>query len=209
MNIIVFGATGRSGRQVVQQALDKGYFVTAIVRTPSKLNITHTNLKIIQGDVLKPPSFTNVMQHQDVVISALGSDDTKPTALYSEGMHNIVTAMHKYSVKRILCISASAVETSPKLNVFIHLATKVLQRILKNPYRDILRMEQLLKQTDLDWTVVRPPRLTNGGLKNNYRFAVNDWLPNCIRISRADLAHFMLQHICSNNTYRSIVEVAY
>ena len=209
MNIIVFGATGRSGKHVVQQALDKGYFATAVARDPSKLNITHAHLKIIQGDVLQLQSFIDAMQYQDAVVSALGSDDTKPTMLYSEGMHNIITAMQKYSVKRILCISASAVETSPKLNVFIQLATKVLQRILKNPYHDILRMERLLKQTDIEWTVVRPPRLTNGGLKNKYRFAVNDWLPNCVRISRADLAHFMLQHLRSNNTYRSIVEVAY
>ncbi|HEY1869924.1 MAG TPA: SDR family oxidoreductase [Chitinophagaceae bacterium] len=209
MNLIVFGATGRSGKHVVRQALDKGYFVTAVARDPSKLDITHAHLKIIQGDVLQLRSFINAMQNQDAVVSTLGSDDSKPTMLYSEGMNNIITAMQRYSVKRILCISASAVKTSPKLNVFIQLATKVLQRILKNPYRDILRMEHLLKQTDLEWTVVRPPRLTDGGLKNNYRFAVNDWLPNCIRISRADLAHFMLQHICSNNIYRSIVEVAY
>jgi putative NADH-flavin reductase len=193
----------------VQQALDEGNFVTAIARDPSKLNITHPHLKIIRGDVLQLQSFIDAMQDQDAVVSALGSDDTKPTMLYSEGVQNIISAMQKYSVKRILCISASAVETSPKLNVFIQLATKILQCILKNPYRDILRMEQLLKQTDLEWTVVRPPRLTNGELKNKYRFAVNDWLPNCIRISRADLAHFMLQYIHSNSTYRSIVEVAY
>src|SRR5882672_6435939 len=98
MNIIIFGSTGRSGKQVVQQALDAGYFVTAVARNPSKLHITQPHLTILQ----------------DAVISALGSDDTKPTMLFSEGMYHIITAMRKYSVKRVMCISASAVETSPK-----------------------------------------------------------------------------------------------
>ena len=209
MNIIVFGATGRSGKQIVRQALDAGYKVKAVARDPSSITIKHNNLSVIKGDVLQPETFTDNMQNVQVVFSALGSRDRKPTIMFSEGMHNIIAAMQAYSVKRIMCISASGIETSPKLNFFLRMATKVLQRVLKNPFGDMLRMEQLLKQSNLNWTIVRPPRLTNGELKNKYRFAVNEWLANCTIISRADLAHFMLQHANDSNTYRSITEVAY
>ena len=89
------------------------------------------------------------------------------------------------------------------------MVTKLLQRILKNMYRDLLKMEQVVKQADINWTIVRPPRLTNGNLKSQYRFAVNEWLSYCLSISRADVAQFMLRHINDMNTYRSVIEVAY
>src|SRR6266496_2994636 len=103
----------------------------------------------------------------------------------------------------------SALATSPELSFPVRMMTKLLQRILKNMYSDLLKMEQAVKETNLDWTVVRPPKLTNGRLKGKYRFAVNEWLPHCTSISRADLAHFMLQHSNDLNTYKSIIEVAY
>ena len=129
--------------------------------------------------------------------------------VYSKGVSNITTAMKHYGVRRIICISASAVETSPKLSFIIRILTKFLQRILKKPYADLLKMEQELKQTNSDWTIVRPPRLTNGKLKRKCRFAVNEWLQNCTNISRADLAYFMLEQINNRNTYQAIIEVAY
>jgi putative NADH-flavin reductase len=209
MHIIVFGSTGASGKQIVQQALDAGHIVTAVARNSSALTISHANLTVVKGDVLRPQTFIHAVQNQDAVLSALGSRDNKPTVMFSEGMQHIIQAMEKYGVKRIECISASAVETNPKLNFFVRTITKILQRILKNPYSDILKMEQLLKQTNLDWTIVRPPRLTNGALRNKVRFAVNDWLAGCTVISRADLAHFMLQHINNNSTYQTTIEAAY
>ena len=209
MNIIVFGATGSSGKQIVQQALKAGHIVTAIARNPDDITISHNNLIIIKADVLNQETFSNAMQNQNAVLSALGSRNRKPTKLFSEGMQNISIAMNKHSIRRVICISASAIETSPKLNFFIKTATKILQRIFKNPYNDMLRMEQLLKQSNLDWTIIRPPRLTNSAITKNYRFAINDWLKDCTRISRADLAHFMLQHINDKKTYQSTIEVAY
>jgi putative NADH-flavin reductase len=177
--------------------------------TGSVLKIKHTNLEIVKGDVFQPETFNTAMQEQNAVVSAIGINSTKHTTVYSQGVSNIVKAMQKNGVQRIICVSASAVVTSPELSIPIRIATKLLQRILKNMYNDILKMEQVVKQTNLDWTVVRPPRLTNGELKNKYRFAVNKWLTHCLRISRADLAYFMLHHIEDSDTYKSIVEVAY
>ena len=209
MKFIVFGSTGGTGRQIIQQALDAGHTVTAVARNPAALTTQHPNLLVIKADVLQLSTFEAAMQQQDVVLSALGFKKLKDEMVYSKGVHNIVSVMNKYGLRRILCVSASAVETSPKLSFIVRMLTKLLQRILKKPYADVLCMEQLLKETKLDWTVVRPPRLTNGRLKGKYRFAVNEWLPHCTNISRADLANFMIQHFDDMNTYKSIIEVAY
>jgi putative NADH-flavin reductase len=209
MKLIVFGSTGGIGRNIVQQALNEGHYVTAIARNPSALAIEHANLEIVKGDVFQPTTFCHSMKGQDAVLSAIGISSTKPTRVYSEGVSNIVKAMQKNDVQRIICISASAVVTSPELSFVVRMMTKLLQRILRNMYSDLLKMEQVVKQTNLNWTIVRPPKLTKGKLQNKYRFAVNEWLPHCLSISRADLAHFMLQHVQDMNTYRSVVEVAY
>ncbi len=208
MKLIVFGSTGRTGRHIVQQALDKGHIVTAVARNPSALTIKHTNLTVTRGDVFNSSTFDVAMKEQDAVLSVIGSDSTKPTSLYSEGASNIVGSMQKHAVHRIICMSAAAVETSPELSFPIRVVAKVLQKILKNMYSDLLKMEQVLKQSELDWTVIRPPRLTNKPVTGKYRFAVNKWLPSCLHISRADLAHFMLHHIDDADTYKSVVEVA-
>jgi putative NADH-flavin reductase len=149
------------------------------------------------------------MREQDVVLSAIGINSTKSTTVYSEGVSNIVNVMQKNGVQRIICVSASAVVTSPKLTFPVRMMTKLLQKILRKMYGDLLKMEQVLKRTNLKWTIVRPPRLTNGRLRNKCRFAVNDSLPHCLSISRPDLAQFMLEHMQDVNIYQSTVEVAY
>ena len=209
MKIMIFGSTGRSGMQIVQQALDAGHEVTAVARNPSAINIPSVNLTVVKGNVLDAESFEAAIRDQDIIISALGSDSNKPTNIYSKGISNMLSGMQKNAIKRIICISAAAVETNPKLSLFLRTATKFLQRILKNPFHDLLAMENLLKDSQANWTVVRPPRLTMKGLKGKYRFAVNEWLPSCTSISRADLAHFILNHLEDSNTYKSIIEVSY
>jgi putative NADH-flavin reductase len=208
MKLMVFGSTGRTGIQIIRQALDEGHTVTAIARNPAALAIKHSNLEVVKGDVLQPATFDAVTKGQDVVLSAIGVSSTKPTTVYSKGVFNMVQSMEQHEVKRIICISASAVETSPKLSLPVRMMTKVLQGMLKNMYRDLLKMEQVLRQSDLEWTVVRPPKLTGQPVTGKYRFAFNDWLPSCLHISRADLAHFMLHHIENVNTYKSVIEVA-
>src|SRR6266487_4331795 len=154
MKLIVFGSTGGSGRQIVQQSLDAGHRVTAVARNPVALTIQHSNLLVIKADVLQLQSFESVMQQQDAVLSALGFRSLKDVAVYSQGVCNITAAMNKYGVRRILCVSAAAVETNPKLSFIYRILTKLLQHILKNPYADVLRMEKQLKKTNLNWTIV-------------------------------------------------------
>ncbi|HEY9002405.1 MAG TPA: SDR family oxidoreductase [Mucilaginibacter sp.] len=211
LNIVVIGANGGIGKQVVELALEAGHNVTAILRNPAKLAMTHTNLQIVKGDVMSPETFEDYLEGKDAIISALGTNAvTKTTILYSEGNKNLLKAMKKKGVRRAFFISASALEISPVLPLFVRLVEKyIVQKILKHMYADLRIMEKLIKETDTDWTIMRPPRLTNGPATGKYRFAINSFLKNCLSISRADLAHFMLNNISNEATYKATIEIAY
>jgi biliverdin reductase/flavin reductase len=105
-NIIIFSTSGGVGSQAVMQALDKGYTVTAIVRDPAAFTLEHPNLTIEKGDVLQTGSFLGAMRGQEAVISAIGSGNTKPATVYSQGIRNIIAAMRIRSVPRISAVSA-------------------------------------------------------------------------------------------------------
>lgn len=209
--IIVFGATGGTGKEVVKQTLEKGDEVTAVIRNPSSFDLQYQHLKIIKGDVLQPSTFEKEITEKEAVISCLGTDtNTKPTTLYSEGIKNIISAMDNAQVKRIIGISAGALDTNKEMGFFIRLLTKaVLQQILKNPYSDMRLMETKIENSELDWTVLRPARLTNKPLTGKYRIAVNSHIRRPFSISRADLAQYMLSSIENSQTYQAKVEIAY
>lgn len=213
--LIIIGANGGIGLQCVQQALQAGHLVTAILRTPAKLKIEHPNLKKVSGDVMCPGTFEEHFEHQDAVISAigvaggLGAD--KPTTLYSEGNANVLKAMKQKGIKRMFLISASAIEISPLLPFYVRLIEKyVIQKLLKHMYADLHKMEILIKQSNnISWTIIRPPQLTNQTVSGNYRISVNTFLKNCLKISRADVAHFIINNISNQLIYNTTVEIGY
>src|SRR3569833_1364456 len=214
LNLMVIGANGGIGRQTVELALYYGHHVTAVLRDPAKLQLVHNNLKVVKADVMKPETFESHLEGIDAVKSAIGVKggflDDKPTRLYSEGNANLLEAMKRMNVNRAFFISASAVEISPVLPFFVRLAAKyVVQKLLKHMYADLLRMEELEKRSGLDWTIIRPPRLTDKPTTGNYRFAINSFLKNALVISRADVAHFMINNVNNETTYRSTIEIAY
>ena len=214
LNLMVIGANGGIGRQTVELALNYGHHVTAVLRDPAKLQLVHNNLKVVKADVMKPETFEPYLEGIDAVMSAIGVKggffDDKPTTLYSEGNANLLDAMRRMNVNRAFFISASAVEISPVLPFFVRLAAKyVVQKLLKHMYADLLRMEELVKGSGLDWTIIRPPRLTDKPTTGNYRFAINSFLKNALVISRADVAHFMINNVNNETTYRSTIEIAY
>ncbi|HWB26493.1 MAG TPA: SDR family oxidoreductase [Chitinophagaceae bacterium] len=209
MHIIIFGGTGRTGIHVIRLALEKGYHVTAVARNPAALQLTHPLLTVVKGDVLQPETYAAQMYGQDAVISCTGTESSKPTKLYSQGVQNILAAMHAAGIKRIMCISADAVVINPKLPLLYRFVAKnILWRLLKNPFTDLLLMEKILEHSDTEWTVVRPPQLTNKPLTGKYRFIVNGFLERSLRISRANVAHFFVNNILNTVTYRAIAEVA-
>jgi len=212
-NLIIIGANGGIGRQAVDQALSGGHRVTALVRNPSKLPLTHPNLKIVQADVTQPLSLSGLFAGNDAIISVIGVSGgfrDHPTSLYSQGAGNILREMKQAGLRRAFFISASAVETNPLLPFLFRLVSRyIIQKLLANMYADLRLMEAEIKETELDWTIVRPPQLTNAKLTGIYRMAVNRFLKNGLKISRADTAHFMLSHIQSEDMFRSIVEIGY
>lgn len=209
LSILVFGATGGTGSQFIKLGLAEGYRITAVVRNPAAIPQQHPNLHVVQGDVTELDTFAEQVAGHDAVVSCLGVKHLKPTSLYSVGVTNILTAMQAAKVNRLMCISSSAIEVSPKLPWIVRQFTKyVLQRIFRHLYADTRLMEQQLKQSSIDWTSVRPPRLTNKSLTGIYRYSVDDFLNRSYQISRADLAHFMLYHLENSATYRAVVEVA-
>jgi putative NADH-flavin reductase len=208
--VIVFGATGGTGRHVIQQALDKGYRVTAVARNPEQLLLRHPNLNLIKGDVLLPDTFQNEMIGHDAVISCLGIAKIQQTTLYSSGMQNIIKAMQSSGIKRIICVSSGAISIPPNSSwIMTFLIKNVLQRLYRPLYSDMLRMENALAESDLYWTILRAPKLTNGKKLNNYRIITRQPLRNIPKISRADLADYIINHLFEGKTYKSSVEIAY
>ncbi len=207
MKLIVFGATGGIGSQVVKQGLDAGHEITAVARHPSAITLQHECLNVVEGDVLEPDTVREVLAGQDVVISALGVRNLAPTKLYSEGVKNIMHAMQALDVQRMFCISASGLEPGPLWERLI--AKPLLWFILKNMYTDLVRMETMVKMSGLDWTILRPPLLTNGPRTGRYQVAINQQLSRNFSIARADVADYMINHLDDKETYGSIVELAY
>ncbi len=207
MNIIIFGAAGGIGCQVMQQAVAGGHTVTAVVRHPEKITLRHEHLQVIRGDVLDYGSISQLVAGKDAVISAIGVNDNKPTILYSQGLTNIIRAMQASNVRRLFCVSASGLEPGPLWMRLI--ANQVLWRVFKESYSDLVRMETVVKNSGLDWTIVRPPRLTDGARTGQYDTAVNQHLTHGWRISRADVADHILRELNNPATYRALTEIGY
>ncbi len=207
MKIIVFGATGGTGSNIVRQALEAGHDVTAVARNPFAITLKHPQLEIVHGDVLASESLVPIISRHDAVVSALGANLREPTILYSIGITNILNAMKEIDVRRLLCISAGGLDPGPLLQRLI--AKPLLWWVFKNGYTDMARMEALLQDEGLNWTILRAPRLTDNPRMGKYHTAVNTHLSSGWSLSRADLADYLVVHLNDPTTYRAIVEIAY
>jgi len=214
LQILVIGGNGGIGKQCIRTALEAGCYVTAILRTPSKLTITHPNLTVIQGDVNNPAPVIPHLGNKDAVISAVGASGgllgDKPTTLYSDSAKLILSGLDTIANTHLFFVSASAVEISPILPFFVRFfARYVLQKLLRHMYHDLLEMETVVKKSSANYTIIRPPQLTDGEATGNYRVAINQFLKNGLKISRADVAHFIINHIDDSEISRATVEIGY
>jgi len=216
MRITILGASQGTGLNAVKLALEQAHHVSAVARNPDSLQALKStlqnaeSLKVIQGDVLAPDTFENELKNTDVVVSSIGMSSNKPTTLYSQGILHILNAMTKYQVPRLICVSALGLEVTSGMSLPLKLATRlILQPLLKNTFSDMLRMESAIKKSDVNWTIVRPPRLTSSKLRGKYRVAIKEHLRHPLIIGRHDLAHFILHSITQPDTYCATVEVSY
>ncbi|WP_440108856.1 NAD(P)-dependent oxidoreductase [Paenibacillus sp. QZ-Y1] len=212
MKLIVFGATGNTGVQLVKELLLDGHEVTAIVRQPEKLDISDVcdkHLEIKKGDVLNPSTLQKAMVGKDAVLSVLGVNHRKPTTVYSKGIENIMNEMQNCGVKRLICLSAETLKPKQEASFTERILITVLWKIFFNLYDDMKRMEQKVYQSGLDWTIVRPPRLTNGLQTSKYRIAINQSSHKGKGyISRADLAECMTAQLNNPDSFNSIVYIS-
>ncbi len=211
MNLAIFGATGGIGQQLVEQALAAGHTVTAIVRTPAKVAVQHPNLRVMQGDVLAEGTLEPAFAGQEAVLLALGVGKSRePTTLYSAGARNILQAMKAQGVPRLIAVSASGFIDDPNDSFLLkYLFKPLFQRMLKHPYDDLKRMEAEVKVSNLDWTLVRPARLTDAAHTGTYRTALNRNVAGGSAISRADVADFIVKHLDDTNVIGAAVGIAY
>lgn len=212
MRIVVFGATGGTGRQLVSQALAAGHVVTAVARRPGLLGITHQRLAVRGADVLDPGAVAPCVADQDAVLSALGIGYRRHrTTVYSVGLGNVIDAMGAAGVRRLSCVSTSGLQTPAGASLVQRVVFgAILQRVLREPYADMREMERRVRDSGLDWTIVRAARMTNGALTKRYRVGAPDRpLRSAWSISRADVAHYLLAHLDDPATAKAVVELAY
>lgn len=196
MKVLIFGATGATGREVVKKALDCSHSVRAFVRNPAKFDIRHANLDLMVGDVTDPTLVERAVKGSDAVVSALGSGNSLGShPALSDGVQNIIRSMDFVGVHRFVYLSMLGVGGSGKQLGLVDRYI-VLPTLLRNVMQDHAREEGLIKRSKLDWVIVRPARLTNGPYTGGYRSG-EDVREGALlaSISRADVADFMVKQL--------------
>lgn len=200
MKVTVFGATGTVGKEVVNQALAAGHHVNAFTRDASKISVSHPNLSVFVGDVLSDAEHINgAVAGQDAVIVALGAG--AKGKIRAEGTRNVIKAMQVTGVRHLICQSTlGAGDSSAQLNLKWWL-------LFRGPLRwamaDHERQEALVRESGLDWTIVRPASFTDGPVTGDYKYGnplTEEQLT--LKVSRGDVAHFLLKQL-ADNRYRS------
>jgi len=198
MKVLIIGATGATGQVLMREALAQGHEVTALARNPSAVAPEDPRLRVLQGNALDVSSVEAAVAGQEAVLSALGTRSSRPTTLFSESTQNVISAMNKHGVRRLVCITGIGAGDSKGHVGFLY-DRIMLPFIVKNIYEDKTRQEEAIKQSDLDWVIVRPARLTDEPAKGEYKVFLGGSY-TAKTISRADVANFMLAQL-TDDTY--------
>jgi putative NADH-flavin reductase len=210
MKLLIFGASGATGRQLVQQALDQQFSVTAFVRNPARFTLKHPNLSVVKGDILEPDTVEAAVPGHDVVLSALGVKRNRvgDTTL-SDGTQHILEAMWRHGVKRFIGETSLGLGSSRGEEGLLF--RRVIRPLfLKHVFADKERQEALIQAAPFDWIIVRPAGLTNGPRTGDYKVALS--FANARikgRISRADVADFMLKQVGTDAFVGRAVGISY
>ena len=195
MRLTIFGPTGRTGRHLVQQALAAGHELTAYARTPSKLDLHHERLAVIQGDVYEAEKVAAAVAQADAVLSVLGPTRHGPKDVMAVGLQNIVAGMKQHGLRRLIVTTGAGVPAPQDRPTLINnIISFLLKLISPDVLADSLRGIQIVRDSGLDWTVVRAPMLVENPKVTNYH--VGFLGPKMGRtLSRANFADFMLKQL--------------
>ena len=209
MKVVVFGATGDTGRWITDRAVQAGYEVTAFVRDPGWLPVVPGSVKVVRGDVLDAASVDRAVAGQDAVLSALGSTARNPAPVLSIGVRHVLDAMERHRVRRIVALSAAGALGESAGFLFGNLGLRIFRMWVPEVHQEHRRMLEEFQRRAVDWTAVRAVLLTNGPPKGRYRVAV-DGIPRWgFRISRPDVADFMVRQLTSDEFVRKMPAIAY
>lgn len=209
MKIVVFGATGGTGRELVEQALHRDHHVTAQARTPEKLaGLEHPRLEVVRGDVLDAQSVERAVVGREAVVCAIGVGAER-TTLREDGTRNIIRAMETHGVSRLVCLSSLGVGDS-RTNLPFFTRYVIVGIFLRHAFADHERQERVVRESALAWTIVRPPHLKDGPRTGQYQHG----FPPTYRkirgqISRADVADFMLLQLTDDTYLRRTSGISY
>lgn len=209
MKLLIFGATGSTGRQVVEQALAQGHTVTAFTRNPAKLEIQHASLRTVQGDVMDGAAVEQAVQGQEVVVCILGAGPKLTGNIRSEGTRRIIQAMEQAGIRRFICQSTlGAGDSWGSLNFYWKYIMFGL--ILRHVFADHELQETYVQQSNLDWTIVRPGALIEGERTGRYRhgFPGTDKTSQ-LKITRADVADFILKQLSDRSYLNQAPSLSY
>jgi putative NADH-flavin reductase len=211
MNVAVFGANGPTGRLLTQLALDEDHDVVAFTRHPEAFPIEHPRLEVAAGDVHDAVAVASAIDGTDAVLSTLGVPFAKtPITVYSGGIANIMAGMHRAGIKRLACVSSSAVGPHPEpLGGFIFekiMQPYVVNKLGKSVYDDMRRMEAMVSDSDLAWTIVRPSGLFEAQAVSEYDVAIDHI--GYRFTARIDLADCLLRQALDDTYARATIAVA-
>jgi len=206
MNLLLLGATGRVGSQVLKKSVQAGHRVTAFVRNPEKINLHHTNLQIFQGDARNKEDIEQAMKGMDVVISALSTDGG--TTL-TDSMPLIIDAMKKENISRIVTVGTAGILQSRSTPSLLRYQSSESKRALTRAAEEHHKAFAMLANSDLDWTVVCPTYLPDGEPLGEYRVERNFLPEGATKISVSDTADFVYEQITSNEFVRTRVGIGY
>ena len=200
MKITLFGATGRTGKYVLEQALEAGHAVTVLVRSPEKLSVTHLKLTVLQGDARDPDDVSRAIVGAEAVISTLGPVRGGPMDVMTRGAENIVAAMKQHGVKRLISTTGAGVSAPQDIPTIMSRFIGFLVRTLsREVYEDSLRGADTIQNSGLDWTIVRGPMLRDAPFDGDYRLGyVGDGMNRTL--SRSNFADCILNQL-EDETY--------